>query len=91
MTLDEFIEKLKGTRGAWQVRDNNTLRTRADCRCPIIAISGKNAPNLFYDVMGRELGLKDADARRIAFAADNHPTHDRALRTRLLQAVGLEP
>lgn len=95
MTLDEFIEKLAATKEkGWELR-SGAIRTRLECRCPIIAVHGDYGyVNCLYPSAASAMGLSVRDAEDVAVAADvvrPRTEHIAAIRTRLLAAVGLEP
>lgn len=93
MTLDQFIEKLKGTRHMkWVLHNDRFIRSFATgaCECPISAVSGNNDDFAYPTTAGASrLGLTNADAQAIVNAADRDGELDDALRSRLLSAVGL--
>ncbi len=88
MTLDEFIEKLAGTKGLRWHLAGQAIRT-LDCQCPMEAATDCAQGEVAR--AARLLQISTEDYCAIIDAADCCKFHDAALRARLLEAVGLKP
>jgi len=93
MTIARFLERLKETKGPWEVGPTGALRCGDNC--PITAIASEAHPDLIVNaddawLVADGLGLSDRDADAIIFAADDERgvdgrlLHDPYLRRSLL-------
>lgn len=92
MTIDEFLKKLAATTGRKWTATYRSIRSYENgcVHCPISAVAGN--PLDFRDPVyfgAVRLGLARDDARVIMHSADGDDDADKALRARLLAAVGL--
>lgn len=105
MNIEEFIDACREhLRGGWRVMRVGALRRSVEgagvWECPVCALdyalhNQGSRKRLEFPVQnfvesGNRLGLTAKRAERIAIAADERG-YDPALRTRLLDALGVEP
>ena len=80
MTKEEFIKELKALNLKWYIVDNDVIRC-GNGDCPILALAhskdiGIGKTNMFFLMVGRELGLSDNDIYEIVNLADDGPAND---------------
>lgn len=96
MTYAAFLDKLRQTPREWTLVNldgqacirRGTNRGQPTYACPICAVAGTSGW-IYWRDDARKLGLRTHSAESIVQAADDRPSHDRAIRADLLAACGL--
>ena len=93
MTLEQFLEKLRKTPRKWDVMPGGMIRMKVRnfwTACPITCLGNnielKNA--IYFDVVGKQLGLPDTLINEIVNAADGCGFPE--LREQLLDCCGID-
>ena len=93
MTLDEFLAALEKTPRRWYLRAGGAIRCGGKTdSCPISYFGAPRQKQCGrYIQAAHRIGLREATADKIAYAADFiDPITGAALRSRLLAACGLD-
>ena len=94
MKVEELVRAMERIKG-WRLVDrcisvDGPRTAPGSCMCPIVAVHWSRTGRRMWFTQSRlalELGVKDSV--RILKAADGVPGHDRGLRGRMMEAVGL--
>lgn len=83
MTISEFIDKLRKTKGPWKLTEDG--RIRCGMRCPIAKVAG--VPQIEWGEGAEMLSLGWMDRWTIAFSADHEHGSNTELRAQLIAAT----